>query len=146
MPLLFATKLRAAIHPSCDELDSELIAVKKAKDLVSAGLIHREAAILAALKDPLVLEPRAQLTGRTPLIISEFAGNGSLAGLLAANHQRGLCGPNRITKVIAGIPLAMRIAHSRGAVHRYLSLETLLLDLDRTMRISDFGDSASLSD
>jgi hypothetical protein len=49
-------------------LDSESkpIPVKRAKDLSAAKLIHLEAAILAALKRPLVLELRAQITGRTP--------------------------------------------------------------------------------
>jgi TPR repeat protein len=127
-------------------LDSESnpIAVKMAKDPAVAEFIHREAAILAALKHPLVLELRAQITGRTPSIVTEFAGNGSLASFLAADDQRRLCGPNRIAKVIAGIALAMRFVHSRGTIHRNLNPENILLDWDWTVRIADFGCSASL--
>jgi serine/threonine protein kinase len=46
--------------------------------------------------------------------------------------------------VIAGIALAMRFAHSRGTIHRDLSPENILLDWDWTVRIADFGNSASL--
>jgi serine/threonine protein kinase len=46
--------------------------------------------------------------------------------------------------VIAGIALAMRFAHSSGTVDRDLSPENILLDWDWTVRIADFGDSASL--
>jgi serine/threonine-protein kinase len=55
-----------------------------------------------------------------------------------------LCGPNRIAKVITGIALAMRFVHFRGTVHRGLSPDNILLDWDWTVRIADFGHSASL--
>jgi serine/threonine protein kinase len=127
-------------------LDSESnpIAVKRAKNPECAALIHREADILTALKHPLVLGLRAHIPVRTPSIITEFAGNGSLASRLTVGGQRPLPGPNRIAKVIAGIALAMRFAHSHGTIHRDLSPENILLDWDWTVRIADFGDSASL--
>jgi serine/threonine protein kinase len=127
-------------------LDSESnpIAVKRAKNPECAALIDREAAILTALKHPLVIGFRARVPGRTSPLVTEYAGNGSLASFLAAGDQRRLPGPDRIAKVIAGIALAMRFAHSRGTVHRDLSPENILLDWDWTVRIADFGDSASL--
>jgi serine/threonine protein kinase len=127
-------------------LDSESnpVATKRAKNPECAALIHREAAILTALKHPLVLGLRAHTPVRSPSIVTEFAGNGSLASLLTAGGQRHLCGPNRLAKVIAGIALAMRFAHSRGTVHRDFSPENILLDWDWTVRIADFGHGASL--
>jgi serine/threonine protein kinase len=127
-------------------LDSELnpIAVKKARNPACAASIHREAAILAAMKHPLVLGLRALIPGHVPSIVTEFGGNGSLASLLTADDQRLWHRPNRIAKVIAGIALAMRFAHSRGTIHRDLAPENILLDWDWTVRIADFGDSASL--
>jgi serine/threonine protein kinase len=76
--------------------------------------------------------------------VTEYAGNGSLASLLTADNQRCLCGPNRIAKVITGIALAMRFAHSRGTVHRDLNPANIWLDWDWTVRIADFGQSTSL--
>jgi serine/threonine protein kinase len=118
--------------------------VKRAKDPTSAKLTQREAVILAALKHPLVLELRALIPGCPPSLVTEFAGNGSLASFVAAGGQRRLPGPNRTAKVIAGIALPMRFAHSRGTVHRDLSPENILLDWDLTVRIAGFGDRASL--
>jgi serine/threonine protein kinase len=127
-------------------LDSELnpIAVKKAKNPACAIMIHREASILTAMKHPLVLGLRALIPGHAPSIVTELAGNGSLASLLTADDQRLWRSPNRIAKVIAGIALAMRFAHSRGTIHRDLGPENILLDWDWTVRIADFGDSTSL--
>jgi serine/threonine protein kinase len=150
-----------AIRPSADVLDeiqsgcssvvrialdseSNPIAVKRAKNPASATLTDREAAILGALKHPLVLGLRARVAGRTPSLVTEYAGNGSLASFLASDHQRRLPGPNQIAKVIAGIALAMRFVHSRGTIHRDLKPENILLDWDWTVRITDFGHSASL--
>jgi serine/threonine protein kinase len=107
-------------------------------------LIHREADILTALKHPLVLELRARTAGATPSIVTEFAGNDSLASFFTGDDQRRLRDPNRIAKVIAGIALAMRFVHSRGVAHRDLNPDNILLDWDWTVRIAVFGHSASL--
>jgi serine/threonine protein kinase len=127
-------------------LDSESnpIAVKMANHPAFSALIEREASILEALKHPLVLELRTRVSGRTPSFVTEYAGNGPLASFLAADDQRRLPGPNRTAKVIAGIALAMRFAHSRGTIHCDLSPGNILLDWDWTVRIADFGNSASL--
>jgi TPR repeat protein len=127
-------------------LDSESnpIVVKKAKDPDCAALIRREGDILTALKHPLVIELRARIPGATPSIVTEFAGNGSLAGFFKADAQGALRRPNRIAKVIAGIALAMRFVHSRGVIHRDLNPDNILLDWDWTVRIADFGRSSSL--
>jgi serine/threonine protein kinase len=124
--------------------ESNPIAVKRAKNSECAALIHMEAAILAALKHPLVLGLRTCVPGMTPSLVTESAGNGSFTSFLAAGGQRRSPGPNRIAKVIAGIALAMRFAHSRGTVHRDLSPENIFLDWVWTGQIADFGDGALL--
>jgi serine/threonine protein kinase len=127
-------------------LDSESnpIAVKRAMNPECAALIHREAAILTELKHPLVLELRARTGGKTPSIVTGFAGNGSLASFFTARGERRLIDPNRIAKVTAGIALAMRFVHSRGVRHGDLSPDNILLDWDWTVRIAEFGGSSSL--
>jgi serine/threonine protein kinase len=120
---------------------SNLTAVKTAKNPGSVELIRREAAILRALKHPLVLGLHSRSLERpcgNRSIETEFVGNGSLA-----DDRRRLWSPNRIAKVVAGIALAMRFVHSRGAIHRDLKPENILLDWDWNVRIADFGHSAS---
>jgi serine/threonine protein kinase len=46
-------------------------------------------------------------------------------------------------KIIAGIVLAMRYIHSQGIIHGDLTPDNILLDLDWTVRICDFGESVS---
>jgi serine/threonine protein kinase len=79
-------------------------------------------------------------------IVTEFAGNGSLASHLpstkSSNHCR-LSGANRITRIIVGIVLAMRYLHSHDVIHRDLNPDNILLDWDWTVRIADFGHSSS---
>jgi serine/threonine protein kinase len=114
-----------------------------AKDPTCAELIYREAAILTALKHPLVPELRACIPGRRPSLATEYAGDGSLANFLAADNQGGLFSPNRMAKIITGIALGMRFVHSRGVIHHNLCPDNILLDWDWTVRIADFGWSTS---
>jgi hypothetical protein len=77
-----------------------------------AELIRRETVILKTLKHPLILDIRENIPDNLR-IVTEFAGNGSLADHLPPAAFL-LSGANRITKVIVGIALAMRFVHSRG--------------------------------
>jgi serine/threonine protein kinase len=96
------------------------------------------------LNHPLVIQFQELIlnTSGHPAIVTEFAGNGSLASHLPPAECR-LKGANRITKVIVGIALAMRYLHSRGIIHRDLKPDNILLDWDWTVRIADFGHSIS---
>jgi serine/threonine protein kinase len=128
--------------------ESHLIAVKTAKTPECAELIRREAAILATLKHPLVLELRGRTSEthtRTASIVTAYAGHGSLADHLPPEwgDQRRLGGPNRTAEIITGIALVMRFLHSRSAVHRDLKPENILLDWDWNVRIADFGHSTA---
>jgi serine/threonine protein kinase len=122
---------------------SHLTAVKTALSPDHADLIRREAAILKTLKHPLILELREDISetiGRSSAIVSEFAGNGSLANHLPPTNYP-LTGANRITKIVVGIAFAMRYLHSRGVIHRDFKPDNILLDWDWNVRIADFGES-----
>jgi serine/threonine protein kinase len=126
--------------------ESNLIAVKTAQNRDCAELIRRESAILKSLKHPLVLGLRPQNPKRPDnktSLVTEFAGNGSLASLLAADDQRLLFSPNRIAKVITSTAIAMRFVHSRCVQHRNLTPENILLGWNWTVRIADVVRSAS---
>jgi serine/threonine protein kinase len=112
-----------------------------------AELIRREAVILKTLKHPLIVELLLDISD-TPdhnsAIVTEFAGNGSLANHLSRVEYL-LSGANRITRIIVGIALAMRFLHSRGFIHFDLKPANILLDWDWNVRIADFGQSISLN-
>jgi TPR repeat protein len=127
--------------------DGSLIAVKRPRIAFSRLLLEREVAIHRTLSHPLVIRFREFRRGRaaeSPAILTEFAGNGSLAGHLGQAKDDGwkrLRGANRIARIAVGIALAMRYLHARGVVHRDLTPDNVLLDWDWNPRIADFGHS-----
>jgi serine/threonine protein kinase len=129
--------------------ESKLTVVKRSQNPEGAELIRWEYAILKTLKHPLILQLHSHISDtfdHNSMIVTEFARNGSLASHLPSEEcpiQCRLSGPNRITKVIVGIALAMRYLHSQGIIHRDLKPHNILLDWDWTVRIADFGHSIS---
>jgi serine/threonine protein kinase len=75
------------------------------------------------------------------MIVTEFAGNGSLANHLPPS-KCCLSGATRITRVIVGIALAMRFLHSRGITHCDFKPDNILLEWIWNGRIADFGRSS----
>jgi TPR repeat protein len=126
---------------------SQLIAVKTSLNPRFAELIRREAVILKTVKHPLIVELVGDISD-TPdhnsVIVTEFAGNGSLANHLSS-AKCPLSDSNKIARIIVGIALAMRFLHSRGFVHCDLKPENILLDWNWNVRIADFGQSISLN-
>jgi hypothetical protein len=100
----------------------DLIALKTPRKAKSAALLQREVAIHKTLKHPLILELRGYVSGisdHISAIMTEFAGNGSLASHLQPTKCH-LSGANRITRIVVGIALATRFIHSRDVTHRDL--------------------------
>jgi serine/threonine protein kinase len=97
-------------------LDSKpvLIVVKTLLNSHLAELIRLKADIHKTLKHPLILELHGEISerrGHNSAIVTEFAGNGSLASHLPPAKCR-LSGANRITTSSVGITLALQIVHS----------------------------------
>jgi serine/threonine protein kinase len=119
---------------------SNSITVRRAQTAECASLIRREAAIFDALKHPLVLEI-SEAAGPIATIVTAYAGQGSLADHLTA--ESGLRRPNRITKVVTGLALAMRFVHSRAVAHSNLCPASILLDWNWSVRITEFSGNTS---
>jgi serine/threonine protein kinase len=125
-----------------------LSSVKVAETSRSRELIKRETVIHKKLKHPLILEFRGSNSGRLgrSTIVTEVAGNGSLASHLLSVKSAKMCqlrGETRITRIIVGIVLAMRYLHSQGVIHCDLNPDNILFDWDWNVRIGDFGHSIS---
>jgi serine/threonine protein kinase len=126
---------------------SRLTAVKTSLKPKFAELIRREAVILKTVKHPLIVEFLGDISDKpdhNSVIVTEFAGNGSLANHLSQSEYP-LSGANRITRIIVGIALAMRFLHSRYFIHFDLKPANILLDWNWNVRIADFGRSISLN-
>jgi serine/threonine-protein kinase len=122
---------------------SRLTAVKTSLNPKYSELIRREAVILKTLKHPLIVKLLGDISD-TPdhnsVIVTEFAGNGSLANHLSQAKYH-LISSNKIARIIVGIALAMRFLHSRYFIHCDLEPDNILLDWDWNVRIADFGQS-----
>jgi serine/threonine protein kinase len=130
-------------------LDSKLgfTAVKTSLNPNFVELIEREALILKTMKHPLIVEFLGDIShtsDHNSAIVTEFAGNGSLANHLSPAKYH-LISPNKIARIIIGIALAMRFLHSRYFIHCDLNPDNILLDWDWNVRIADFGQSISLN-
>jgi serine/threonine protein kinase len=100
--------------------------------------------ILKTVKHPLILGYISDTSDHNSAIVTEVAGNGSLANQLSSAECH-LSGANRITRMIVGIALAMRFLHSRSFIHFDLKPDNILLDWDWNVRIAAFGQSISLN-
>jgi serine/threonine protein kinase len=130
-------------------LDSKLgfTAVKTSLNPNFVELIRREAVTLKTVKHPLIVEFLGDIShtsGHNSVIVTEFAGNGSLANHLSSAKYH-LISPNKIARIIVGIALAMGFLHSRYFIHCDLKPDNILLDWDWNVRIADFGQSISLT-
>jgi TPR repeat protein len=125
--------------------EGTLVAVKTSIDRRTTVLNQREAAIHKKLNHPLVLAFR-EMADYNSAIVTEFAGNGSLASHLSSARSPGafqLRGETRIARIIVSIALAMRYIHSQGVIHRNLTPDNIMLDWHWNVRVGDFGNSIS---
>jgi hypothetical protein len=136
----------SVVKPAFDS-KTNLTALKTSRGPNWAPYIQREAVILKIVKHPLILELLEYIpmtSDQNSAIMTEFAGNGSLASHLPS-MECPLRGANRIARILVGIALAMRYLHSKGIIHRDLKPDNILLDWDWNVRVADFGQSISLT-
>jgi serine/threonine-protein kinase len=96
----------------------------------------REAEAVAALRHPNIVQVYevGDLDG-LPFYTMEFVEGGSLARELAGVPQS----PHRAATVVATLAGAVQFAHTAGIIHRDLKPANILLTLDGTPKITDFG-------
>jgi serine/threonine-protein kinase len=96
----------------------------------------REAESIAALRHPNIVQiyDAGEHDG-FPYFTMEFMAGGSLDQKLAGTPLS----PNVAAEMAATLARAIQTAHDRGIVHRDLKPANVLLDVDSTLKITDFG-------
>ena len=97
---------------------------------------EREVTALESLEHPNIVRvlDHGELDER-PYVVLERVDGGSLAELLA----QGPVPPDRAAAIGAALAGALDHAHRRGVVHRDVKPSNVLLDVDGTPRLADFG-------
>jgi serine/threonine protein kinase len=117
------------------------VAVKEFFSIIDDGTrkkFYREAEVHKNLRHPNVV----LLLGycrQPPCMVLEFMQRGSLYEVLRSEEQRKHLDTFRVLQLATDIALGMEYLHGKSIVHRDLKSLNVLLDLNWTAKIADFG-------
>jgi serine/threonine-protein kinase len=118
---------------------SDVVAVKEvpAAAADAAGRLRREAQVLSGLVHPHVVRVLDLVEDADRVwLVSEYVDGAALSRVLAAH---GPLQPEQALLVLRGALSGLAAAHRRGVVHGDVSLDNLLLTVDGTTKLVDFG-------
>ncbi len=133
----------AQVHRATDLQTSQMVAVKQllvelANDPAVLERFRREGELLRQLNHPNIVHFIDLFEeGDHPYIVMEFVSGGTLHQLL---HREGRILPIPVAIQIGyGLAEALDHAHAHGVIHRDIKPGNVLLTLDYTPRLADFG-------
>ncbi|KAF6153250.1 hypothetical protein GIB67_036596 [Kingdonia uniflora] len=138
-----ATVFKAACLP----MDSLVVAIK-AIDLerLRANLddVRREAKAMTLLSHPNILKAYCSFTVDQHLwVVMPFMSAGSLHSIISSSFPDGLSEPS-IAIVLKETLNALLYLHDQGHLHRDIKAGNILVDSDGSVKLADFGVSASI--
>lgn len=131
----------------CIPMDSSVVAIK-AIDLEKSKAdfenVRREAKIMTLLSHPNILKAHCSFTVKTSLwVVMPFMSGGSLQSIIASSYPDGLSEPC-IASVLKEILSALSYLHDQGHLHRDIKAGNILIDSNGSVKLADFGVSASI--
>lgn len=131
----------AAVYKAYEAALDRYVAVKVLPaeflhDPTFAERFRREAKVVARLEHPNIIPIFAfDIEQGTPWMAMRMIAGGSLSDLL----KQGPLPKERIVAILAGVAAALDYAHGRGAIHRDVKPQNVLLDEDGRVYLADFG-------
>ncbi|KAM3375856.1 serine/threonine-protein kinase BLUS1 [Capsicum galapagoense] len=131
----------------CHPVNSSVVAIKAINlDQSRADLdnIRREAKTMSLLSHPNILKAHCSFTvDRRLWVIMPFMSAGSLQSIISSSFRNGLSEPS-IAIVLKETLNALAYLHNQGHLHRDIKAGNILVDSDGTIKLADFGVSASI--
>lgn len=132
---------------ACIPLNSAVVAIK-AIDLEQSRAnlddVRREAKAMALLSHPNILRAHCSFTVGSHLwVVMPFMAAGSLHSIISSSFPDGLSEPC-IAIILKEILSALSYLHNQGHIHRDIKAGNILVDSDGTVKLADFGVSASI--
>ncbi|GAA1150332.1 hypothetical protein GCM10009630_55840 [Kribbella jejuensis] len=129
------------VYRGCDELLGRPVAVKllrpDVRDPLAAARFRREARAAAGVKNPHVVAVYdfGQSDGEYFLVMELMAGR-TVTRELALN---GPLDPERAVDIVQQVAAGLAAAHEHDIVHRDIKPDNLLIDVDGSVKVADFG-------
>lgn len=126
----------ASVWKAMDPALSRSVALKQVPQ-AAAEVLRAEAARLAQLDDPHVVQVYGFIEeSGAAYLVEEWIDGATLSEVLAAG---GRLSPSQALGVVRGSLLGLAHAHARGVVHGDISASNIIVDLEGTSRLIDFG-------
>ncbi|CAI9090810.1 OLC1v1025666C1 [Oldenlandia corymbosa var. corymbosa] len=131
----------------CLPLNSSVVAIK-AIDLDQSRTdfdnVRREAKTMSLLSHPNILRAHCFFTvDRSLWVVMPFMSAGSLQSIISSSFPNGLPEPC-IAIVLRDTLCALTYLHDQGHLHRDVKAGNILMDLNGSVKLADFGVSASI--
>ncbi|KAL0367044.1 UNVERIFIED_CONTAM: Serine/threonine-protein kinase BLUS1 [Sesamum radiatum] len=131
----------------CIPMDSSVVAIKAIdleKSRADFDSVRREAKTMTLLRHPNILRAHCSFTvDRRLWVVMPFMSGGSLQSIIASSFPDGLPEPC-IATVLKEILSALSYLHGQGHLHRDIKAGNILVDSNGSVKLADFGVSASI--
>ncbi|CAA2964852.1 serine threonine- kinase BLUS1 [Olea europaea subsp. europaea] len=130
----------------CLPLNSSVVAIK-AIDLeklrADFDIVRHEAKTMTLLSHPNILRPHCSFTVDSRLwVVMPFMSGGSLQSIISSSYPDGLS-ESCISTILKETLSALSYLHGQGHLHRDIKAGNILIDSNGSVKLADFGVSAS---